>query len=57
MSRIGKKPVEIPKGIKVEQKGLNIKVSGPLGTLQMDCNPRIKVKVDEAGGQILVENQ
>jgi len=56
MSRIGKKPVEIPKGIKVEQKGLNIKVTGPLGTLQMDCHPRIKLKVDEAGGQILVEN-
>ena len=46
MSRIGKKPVDIPGGVKVEQKGQSIKVSGPLGELQMDCHPRIKVKID-----------
>ena len=57
MSRIGNKPVEIPKGVKVERKGRKIKAAGPLGTVQMDCHPRIKVKVDEPGGQILVENK
>ncbi len=57
MSRIGKKPVDIPGGVKVEQKGRCIKISGPLGELQMDCHPRIKVKIDDAEGKILVENK
>ncbi|NQT02866.1 MAG: 50S ribosomal protein L6 [Planctomycetes bacterium] len=57
MSRIGKKPIGIPGGVKVEQKGRCVKVSGPLGELQMDCHPRIKVKIDDAEGKILVENK
>src|SRR4030042_767021 len=56
MSRIGKKPIEIPKGVAVEQQGLTIKVTGPLGSLQMDCHPRIKAAVDKAGGKVVVEN-
>ena len=54
MSRIGNKPIDIPGGVKVELKGLRVKVAGPLGELQMDCHPRIKVKVD--GTQVFVEN-
>jgi large subunit ribosomal protein L6 len=57
MSRIGKKPVDIPGGVKIERKGRCIKVTGPLGELQMDCHPRIKVKIDDAGGKIVVENK
>jgi large subunit ribosomal protein L6 len=57
MSRIGKKPIVIPDGVKVELKGRCIKVSGSLGQLQMDCHPRIKVKVDESEGKIFVENE
>lgn len=57
MSRIGKKPVIIPDGVKLEQSGQSIKVSGPLGSLQMLCHPRIKVKLDGAAKQILVENE
>jgi len=57
MSRIGKKPIDIPGGVKVEQKGRCVKVSGPLGELQMDCHPRIKVKIDDTEGKILVDNK
>ena len=57
MSRIGKKPIIIPEGVKVEQDGRCIKVSGPLGSLQLHCHPRIKVKVDGSDGKILVENE
>ena len=57
MSRIGKKPVIIPQGVKAEQKGHSIKVSGPLGSLQMDYHPRMKVKVNDSEGKILVENE
>jgi large subunit ribosomal protein L6 len=56
MSRIGKKPIVIPGGVKVELKGRTIKVSGSLGQLQMNCHPRINVKIDESDGKILVEN-
>ena len=57
MSRIGKQPIIIPQGVKVEQKCQNVKVTGPLGNLQMDCHPKIKVKVDSSAGQILIENE
>jgi large subunit ribosomal protein L6 len=54
MSRIGKKPIEVPKGVKVEQKGRNVKVTGPIGSLEWDCHPDINVKVE--GSSIIVEN-
>jgi len=57
MSRIGKKPVIIPQAVMVEKKAHSIKASGPLGQLQMDCHPRIKVTIDDAQGKILVENK
>lgn len=57
MSRIGKKPIDIPNSVKVELKGLQIKVSGSLGQLQMDCHPRIKMKVDDSVKKIYVENE
>jgi len=57
MSRIGKKPIVIPDGVKVEKKGHCIKVSGSLGQIQMDCHPRIKVKVNDSDGMIYVENE
>ncbi len=56
MSRIGKKPIEIPKGVKVELQGPSVKVQGPLGRLQMDCHPWIRVRMDDSGANILVEN-
>ncbi|HSV27398.1 MAG TPA: 50S ribosomal protein L6 [Sedimentisphaerales bacterium] len=54
MSRIGKKPITIPKGVKVEQSGGKFKVSGPQGTLEMVCHHEIKVSTQ--GDSIVVEN-
>lgn len=56
MSRIGKKPVVIPSGVKVEHSGRRIKVSGPGGSLEMDCHPKIKVVVDGKANVIQVIN-
>ena len=56
MSRIGKQPVIIPSGVKVEQKGQHLKVTGPLGNLEMDCHPSINIKVDSSANSIVVEN-
>ena len=57
MSRIGKKPIDVPDGVKIEIKGLQVKVSGSLGELQMDCHPRIKVRIDDSDSKIYVENE
>ena len=57
MSRIGKKPILIPQGVKVEQKGSSVSVSGPLGNLQLDCNPVIVVRFDPASQKVVIENK
>ena len=54
MSRIGKKPITVPSGVKIDLAGNKLKVSGPKGNLQMDCHPEIEVKVD--GNQVIVVN-
>ncbi len=56
MSRIGRKPVLISTGVKVEQKGQKIKVAGSLGSLEMDVHPLINVNVDSAANVITVDN-
>jgi len=57
MSRVGKKPITVPAGVKVEQRGFSVKASGPLGDLQMECHPRIKVEIDHGTGSIFVKNE
>ena len=52
MSRIGKKPVEIPKGVTVTLKEDVITVKGPKGELQEQIHPDISVEVKD--GQVLV---
>ncbi|MCI0450475.1 MAG: 50S ribosomal protein L6 [Chlorobi bacterium] len=47
MSRIGKKPVKILKGVKVEKKGDNIFVTGPKGSLEVYLNPVIKTQIKD----------
>lgn len=48
MSRIGKTPVAIPGGVKIEVKGNLIKVTGPKGTLEQDFQPEVSVKVNDS---------
>lgn len=48
MSRIGKMPVPILKGVKVEQTNRTLKVKGPKGELTLDVHPDMKVVVEEA---------
>ena len=56
MSRIGKKAINIPAGVKVEFAGQTVKVSGPKGSLELQRHPKITVKLDETGKKILVDN-
>ena len=56
MSRIGKKPVEIPQGVKVDQQGQTLKISGPLGSMDLQCHEKITVKVDASQRKVEVIN-
>lgn len=48
MSRIGKKPIDLPKGVTVDVSAHGVvTVKGPKGTLTQDVNPDIKVKIEE----------
>lgn len=47
MSRIGKKPVEIPKGVTVSKEGSLLKVKGPKGELSEKIHPNISVEIKD----------
>lgn len=48
MSRIGRKPVEVPKNVKVAVSGRTVSVEGPKGTLTMEHRPEVQVRWDES---------
>ena len=52
MSRIGRKPVLIPKGVKVEVKNGAVKVTGAKGELSVAIHPDVTVEVK--GEEVLV---
>ena len=52
MSRIGKKPIEIPQGVEVKIDGQVVTVKGPLGEETVTVRPEIAVRVEE--NQIIV---
>ena len=52
MSRIGKRPVEVPKGVDVTVNGSAVRVKGPKGELTLNVHPTMQVKVE--GGEVIV---
>ncbi len=52
MSRIGKKPIQIPENIEAKIEGQKIVIKGPKGELFREIRPEIKVEIKE--NQILV---
>ncbi|GHF01046.1 50S ribosomal protein L6 [Aliiroseovarius zhejiangensis] len=53
MSRIGKKPVELPSGVSVTQSGQTVEVKGPKGTLSFTATDDVTITVEDS--QINVE--
>lgn len=53
MSRIGKKPITLPKGIEVTQKDGAVTVKGPKGTLVQEIHTDFSVSVED--GTLTVE--
>jgi len=52
MSRIGKRPVAVPKGVEVRLEGRTVHVKGPKGTLFLEAHPDVRVVVEE--GEVVV---
>jgi len=48
MSRIGKKPIQVPAGVKVAVEGQRVTVEGSKGTLTHEVHPMVAVSWDEA---------
>ncbi|MBM3128053.1 MAG: 50S ribosomal protein L6 [Chloroflexi bacterium] len=52
MSRIGKMPVKIPTGVKVNIEGATVAITGPKGELKQTFDPNLEIKTHD--GQIVV---
>lgn len=53
MSRVGKKPIPIPVGVKVNVSGSQINVKGPLGCLDY-CKP-VSISVNVDGNNVIIQ--
>lgn len=53
MSRIGRMPVEVPKGVDMTVKGSHVRVKGPKGELEHTFPAAMKIKLDD--GTVTVE--
>ncbi|MFM8189503.1 MAG: 50S ribosomal protein L6 [Pirellula sp.] len=54
MSRIGRKPIEIPQGVKVSLNGTTVDVEGPKGKLSFSHRDEVTVEVSEDGKAVNV---
>lgn len=52
MSRVGRKPIDVRSGVKVQKDGRAIKVTGPKGELKASVHPDITIDVKD--NQVLV---
>jgi len=55
MSRVGKSPIPVPDGVKVDVAGKTVTVTGPQGTLTHDLPPGISARTEET--QVLIERR
>jgi large subunit ribosomal protein L6 len=46
MSRIAKKPIELPKGVEMNLSGNDLEVKGPKGKLSLAVNPEVGINVE-----------
>jgi large subunit ribosomal protein L6 len=47
MSRIGRMPIPLPSGVEVTQEGRNVRVKGPLGTLEREIHPEMTLERED----------
>ncbi len=49
MSRIGNKPISVPKGVQINFKESILEIKGPKGAISLPLNKRVKVEKDDKG--------
>ncbi|MDD5306331.1 MAG: 50S ribosomal protein L6 [Deltaproteobacteria bacterium] len=57
MSRIGKKPIAIPKEVTVDLKGRSLSIKGPRGTLRRELPPDVAVEVSASVVQVVRQGE
>lgn len=57
MSRIGKRTISVPSGVKITQDGSMLKVNGPQGTLEMALRPEISIDVKDSQIHVLRKDE
>ena len=57
MSRVGKSPITITKGVKASVESGRMHAEGPLGKLSLDLHPNVSVAIDASAGAISVSRK
>jgi len=57
MSRIGKKPIEIPQGVNVKIENNLITVKGPKGELSFKIHPQVIIQKENSSLKVSVKNE
>jgi large subunit ribosomal protein L6 len=52
MSRIGRLPITLPQGVEIDQQGRTLRVKGPLGQLEREIHP--EMKLERSDGELRV---
>jgi large subunit ribosomal protein L6 len=55
MSRIGKTPITVPKGVEVTVSGVHVVTKGPKGTLERDIPGDGAITIRQEGDELIVE--
>ena len=56
MSRVGKKPIEIPQGVNLEVSEKKVVVKGPKGELSLNLKPGVVVEVEDNLIKVKIKN-
>lgn len=57
MSRIGKKPINIPTGVTVNLNGRDLTVKGPKGELKQNIHPRVTLEIQDNVINLKIANE
>src|SRR5574342_231799 len=57
MSRVGKKPIEVPGSVKLSQDGATVTVQGPKGSLSHTLNPEVRLDLAGSTATVILENE
>lgn len=55
LSRVGRRPVDIPKGVTVTLQGRTVKVKGPKGTLEREIPAEVNVEIGPSAVAVSVD--